>query len=89
VGTPKSESVRVLRWDFRRGAQVLTCQVERTQGNRADYAVCIVPHWDVAQSAVESFDSVTGAFQRHADVAMQLRDNGWQVSRVPSESSEP
>jgi hypothetical protein len=63
--------------------------VERAQGNCADYEVCIVPHWDVAQSAVESFDSVTGALQRHADVAMQLRDSGWRVSRVPDEPSEP
>jgi len=71
----KPEFMRVLRWDFRRNNQVITCEID-AEGGRA-YDVCVVPHWDVSASAIERFDASYRAFERHAEVARQLREAGW------------
>ena len=63
------KSVRFLRWIFRRDNQLVTCQLERGMV-RSEYAVSIVPHWNVACAAVETFDAVVAAFERHAALAV-------------------
>jgi hypothetical protein len=67
----------VVQWTFQRGTRTLTCQVAKAP--RRSYAVCLVPHWDVRASAVESYGEVTSALQRHAKIAEALRSNGWTV----------
>jgi hypothetical protein len=47
---------------------------------RSEYAVSIVPHWNVACAAVETFDAAVAAFERHAALASHLRRNGWTLA---------
>jgi hypothetical protein len=68
----------MLRWLFRRGAATLTCEVDATARHRFD--VCIVPHWNVAASSIERFDTLIAALERHAEIANHLRQKGWTVA---------
>jgi hypothetical protein len=68
----------ILRWIFRRNDEILTCEVDVTSGHR--YEVCVIPHWDVSQSVVERFRAPLSAFERHAEIARQLRAGGWMVT---------
>ncbi len=76
---PKRRSIRLLRWVFERGAQVLTCQLDR-EGRDAAYSLSLVPHWDLRQASTETFDAGTAAFRRHAAVAAHLRSQGWTLA---------
>ena len=67
---------RLLRWVFRKGNQLLTCQLDR-EGGHAAYMLSLVPHWDVRQSVIELHQDGAAAFQRHAAIAGQLREQGW------------
>jgi len=75
-----AEPVSVLRWTFQQNRRVLTCAV-RAENDGASFDVTLVPHWDVSATSIETFDKESGAFARHAEIAMQLRDAGWVVSR--------
>ena len=68
----------ILRWIFQRNDETLTCAVDVTGGHR--YEVCVVPHWDVSQAVVERFRAPLSAFERHAEIARQLRAGGWMVT---------
>ena len=68
----------VLRWIFERNEMTLTCEVNATGGHR--YDVCVIPHWDVSQGVVAKFHSPLAAFERHAEIARQLRAGGWMVT---------
>jgi hypothetical protein len=71
--------VRLLRWVFQRGDRLLTCQLDR-EGRQAAYLLSLVPHWDVRQAVVETFDAGVGAFRRHAAIADELRGQGWTLA---------
>jgi hypothetical protein len=43
------------------------------------YELCVVPHWDPSAALIERFDAPTPALLRQAEVARQLRANGWTV----------
>jgi len=73
------ESFRLLRWVFRRGNRLLTCQLDR-DGRQAAYMLSVVPHWDVRQAAVETFDAGASAFRRHAAIVGGLRSQGWTLA---------
>ena len=73
----RPSSRRVLRWIFRRGNHLLTCQLTKVFGSR--YILSLVPHWDRAHGDSESFDSGLSALHRHAVIAKSLRDAGWKV----------
>jgi hypothetical protein len=75
TGTQSSQ--RLLAWTFRRGAQFLTCELLRTSEQR--YAVIVMPGWSNGTTFVEELASGVNAFQRHAALAMQLRQQGWSV----------
>jgi len=75
----KRRSIRLLRWVFQRGTQVLTCQLDR-EGRHAAYSLSLVPHWDVRQAVTETFDAGVTAFRRHAAVAEHLRSQGWTLA---------
>lgn len=79
--TNSPESARVLRWVFRRGKQAITCEIDATRGGGCE--VCLVPHWNVSASLVESFHTVHEGFQRHAEVARRLRETGWSRAGAP------
>ena len=40
----------------------------------------LVPHWDVRQTAVETFDAGASAFRRHAAIVDGLRRQGWTLA---------
>ena len=75
----KNRSIRILRWVFQRENRLLTCQLDR-EGHQASYSLSLVPHWDVRQAAVETFDAGVAAFRRHATIADQLRRQGWTLA---------
>lgn len=68
----------VLSWVLQKDAHALTCELTA----RADrsYDVIVVPHWDIAASAVEHFAALPEALLRHAEIARQLRESGWVVT---------
>jgi hypothetical protein len=74
-----AESGEILRWIFLRGTKTLTCEV-RASGKQA-YDVCVVPHWDVSSSVIETFKRPGGALQRHAEIASDFREAGWSLVR--------
>jgi hypothetical protein len=73
----RPSSRRVLRWIFRRGNHLLTCQLTKIFGNR--YVLSLVPHWDREHGDTETFESGLSALHRHAIIAKSLRDAGWKV----------
>jgi hypothetical protein len=75
----RRRTVRLLRWVFQRGNRMITCQLDRN-GRQAAYTLSLVPHWDVRQAASETFDAGFSAFRRHADLAEQLRGQGWTLA---------
>lgn len=76
--SPIPGPVRILRWNFLRDDKILTCEVDMS-GNQ--YDVCLVPHWDVGASMIETFDRSSSALSRHAEIARELRDTGWLLVR--------
>jgi len=76
--TTHASSRRVLRWIFRRGNHLITCQLTKAMSS-GRYILSLVPHWDRAQGDSETFDSGLGALHRHAVIARSLRDSGWKV----------
>jgi hypothetical protein len=75
----KNRSVRLLRWVFQRGNQLLTCQLDR-EDLQASYSLSLVPHWDVKQTVSETFGAGVSAFRRHAAIAEALRSQGWTLA---------
>ena len=75
----KNRSVRLLRWVFQRGNQLLTCQLDR-EDLQSSYTLSLVPHWDARQAASETFDAGVSAFRRHAAIAEALRGQGWTLA---------
>ena len=80
--TPSSAAshVALLRWVFGRNAEEITCEIDFTEGEGCDgYDVCVVPHWAVASTAIEHFDSPVQALERHAELAIALQAQGWTM----------
>jgi hypothetical protein len=71
-GTP------ILRWTFQRNAATLTCAIDVADDQR--FEVCVVPHWDVKSSVIERYDAPMTALERHAHIALKLREAGWAVT---------
>lgn len=82
----KAETVCLIRWVLQRGGEILTCQVD-AHVHRAAYDVSIVPHWDVNAASIEVLATPGRAFQRHAEIAMRLRDADWFVTARSSPAS--
>jgi hypothetical protein len=74
--TPRStEPQMVLRWLFRQSDRLLTCGISRAA--EAAFEVVTVPHWDIKRASVERFSGAKAALQRHAEIAVLLRESGW------------
>jgi len=81
VGSPRTISAsHLVQWIFRRDGHAVTCQVAAGD-TPLSYDVCLVPHWDVAATSIETVRSPFQAMQRHAEIAKQLLDAGWLVTR--------
>src|SRR5678815_1985537 len=75
----RADSAGILRWVFLRGTKAVTCEV--TVCGNLTYDVCVVPHWDVSSSAIETFDRPASALRRHAEIACHFREAGWILVR--------
>jgi hypothetical protein len=69
----------ILRWRFEKGRRALTCGVAATGAGTFD--VVILAHWPGRGRSVQRFDQPGAAFLRHAMIASELRDAGWQLTR--------
>jgi hypothetical protein len=80
ISTPSARRLRtIVCWIFHQNGHALTCQVDA--GTRPwSYDICIVPHWNVAATAVETVTSPVKALQRHAEIAKQLQEAGWLLA---------
>jgi len=75
--TSRSQSSPMLHWILQNETNAITCQLD-ARGDRS-YEVCVVPHWDPSSAVIECFEAPTPAFLRHAEIAKNLREIGWQV----------
>ena len=75
--TPSRTSTMV-RWEFMRGHDRVTCQVDREPGT-GQFAVAIVPHRRLQWASIETYRAVFAALRRHAAVVSQLRASGWKL----------
>lgn len=82
----EAETVCLIRWVLQRGRETLTCQVD-AHVHQSAYDVCIVPHSDVDAASIEVIATPSRAFQRHAEIAMRLRNAGWIVTARSSSAS--
>jgi hypothetical protein len=80
------DPVCIIRWVFHRGAETLTCAIEPA-GDGGSFDVFVLPHWNMTAAAAERFDAASGAFRRHAEIALQLREAGWVVHYSAGHSS--
>ena len=69
----------LIRWQFERDNRHLACIVNQAPV-ASTFEVATVPLWDVAYSAVETFESPREAFHRHAAIAADLREAGWTLA---------
>ena len=78
--SPPDRSLTVLRWEFVRGEERMTCEVDRsTDGQDGLFAVIGLPYQRLQRATIEVFQSATAAFRRHAALAADLRANGWKL----------
>ena len=77
----------IIRWEFTRGNQRISCQVDRQteRGTGAAFAVALVPFPNRSRSSTdltdsaETFYAVAPALRRHAMLANALRTTGWKL----------
>ena len=75
-----NQTLTVLRWEFVRGEERMTCEVDRSaDGQDGLFAVIGLPYQRLQRATVEVFQSATAAFRRHAALASDLRASGWKV----------
>ena len=60
------------------GERTLTCGLLMNESG--GYDVCVMPHWDLDASMIESFDEAGDAFGRHAQISIALRADGWVLA---------
>jgi hypothetical protein len=80
------ESVAVLRWVFQQNRRLMTCAVDVADDGKS-FDVSLVPHWNLSDTTIESFKTAAGAFARHAQISMKLRQGGWVVARQMSHAT--
>ena len=71
----------IIRWEFTRGSQRISCQVDRhaERGAGAPFAVALVPSSNRTRPTIQAFEAVAPALRRHAMLAAALRDTGWKL----------
>jgi len=64
---------------LQRDGEFLTCQLD-AHVHQSAYDVCVVPHQDLNAASIEVVTTPARALQRHAEVAMRLRNDGWRIT---------
>ena len=72
------DSRQIVRWVFQQGNDLVTCSVDQ-HADAASDAVSIVCNGRTDAAIVERCDSNLVALQRHADIAVALKDRGWTL----------
>jgi hypothetical protein len=67
---------RLLRWTFRHGTRLLSCQLHTHAGF---FSLALVPLWDTDDAVIERFERAVDAFREHAATATRLRQLGWEL----------
>jgi hypothetical protein len=71
------EAGSLVNWEFTRGADRLSCRVDRDPASGA-FAVAVIT--GLRRVSVESYHAVAGALGHHAALASALRASGWKVA---------
>ena len=79
IPTEPAPVVPLVRWIFERRGNAITCEVDMNETHTCN--VSVIPHWNFESAFVEHFDGPVHAMERHAEVAQELRDAGWVVTR--------
>jgi hypothetical protein len=85
--TAHGDAEVLVQWVLRRGNEQVTCQVDVRRNGKTTYEVAVVPHHAIETSTVEATPSSVAALQRHAELALWLREQGWSVARRTSVNS--
>ena len=77
-----SQVAALVRWTFLQRGRMLTCEIMVNSPQSFD--VCVITHWNVGLSVIETYESPAEAFCRHAELVSGFRDAGWvRVSETP------
>ena len=68
----------VIHWEFTRGGERLSCQVDRDPESGA-FAVALVAYKGLRRASSGTFRAVAAALRRHAMIADYLRSSGWKL----------
>ncbi len=75
--------VRALRWVFRRGDDLLACELGLTAlASAYELRIALPNHPEREQ--IEIFDDAMAAFQRHASIERALVEDGWSLDSFES-----
>ena len=74
----KKKTREMIRWQFRFRDRYLTCGVSKT--GASGFSVVTLPHHNVRRGTVEIYKDLASALQRHAAIALQLRNSGWSIA---------
>jgi hypothetical protein len=78
----RTRTRQLIRWQFRFRDRLLTCGITRSGAD--GFSVITVPHHNVRRGTVEIYRDLASALQRHASIAMQLRNDGWSIASYTS-----
>lgn len=67
----------LIHWVFQRGRDRVACQIN---SNRSFFTVTVVSKGKNRLPFAETFRNGLEAFARHAEIARDLREFGWQVA---------
>jgi hypothetical protein len=81
--TATTQSVRVLRWTFRREDETVLCELGLNSEESA-YELRLTPPWNMA-GTIEVFDDAMSAFERHASIERTLVRGGWMLEEFESQ----
>jgi hypothetical protein len=78
--TSSSRTMTLLRWAFQKHYRTITCCIAMVDDGSA-FDVCVLPHWDLSASTIARFEDAAKAFERHAEIALMLRQAGWTTAQ--------
>lgn len=77
------QSVRVMRWTFRRDDEVVVCELGLNRDESA-YELRINPPRNATEVTAEVFHDAIAAFERHTAIERRLIEEGWSLERFDS-----
>jgi hypothetical protein len=66
----------VVNWEFTRGHDRLSCQIQRNSGS---FSVVVMPYRSLPRTTTEMFQKAAAALCRHAALVSDLRASGWKL----------